>query len=114
LSAPALRYRLTPAAAGDIDAILDESLRQFGIRQVARYAELITQAIDMLCAEPLHVASRLRDDLLPNMRSFHVEHAAGRRGAAAHILYYRVEPDGMIVILRLLHQSMDPTRHLVS
>jgi toxin ParE1/3/4 len=114
LSAPALRYRLTQAAAGDIDNILDESLRQFGVNQLARYAGLISRALDMLATEPCHVGSRPRDDVLPNMRSFHVEYAANRRGAAAHVLYYRVEPDGRIVILRLLHQAMDPARHFIS
>ncbi len=106
-----MRYRLTPAAAHDLEAILQETLQQFGPHQVEHYAGLIEGAIRILVADPQHIASRLREDLLPALRSFHVERAATRRGAAAHLIYYRIEPDGTLTILRLLHQSMDPSRH---
>ena len=40
--------------------------------------------------------------------------AAGRRGAASHVILYRTtaRPTIPIEILRLLHERMDPVRHL--
>jgi toxin ParE1/3/4 len=111
-----LPYRLTPAAEQDIADILRETARMFGPMQRARYAALLGQAAELVAAEPARPGSRRRDDLGPGIRSFHVELAARRRGAASHILYYlqaRLEGgDEGIVIARVLHQSMEPARHL--
>jgi toxin ParE1/3/4 len=111
-----LPYRLTPAADQDIADILRETGRMFGPIQRARYAALLGRAADLVAAEPECGGSRRRDDLGPGVRSFHVELAASRRGAACHILYYLRAPleDGSegIVIARVLHKSMEPARHL--
>jgi toxin ParE1/3/4 len=60
--------------------------------------------------------SRQRSDLGSGIRSFHVELAAARSGAAAHVLYYRVNESDpalpSVLILRVLHQAMEPGRHL--
>jgi toxin ParE1/3/4 len=49
---------------------------------------------------------------VPGFRAFHLENAAGRRGSAAHTLYYALEhlPGGSrrVVILRLLYEGMEP------
>jgi toxin ParE1/3/4 len=113
-----LRYRLSDAADLDVDRILWETVRRFGPRQRRRYAELISTAIGLGAEAPERPGSRPRDELEPGIRSFHIERAAPRRGAAAHVLFYRVEQqytDGTadILILRVLHERMDPTRHLV-
>jgi len=60
-----------------------------------------------------------RGEILPGLRSFHLRHA--RREDAgdkvrhpAHILYYRpIRPD-VVEIIRILHERMDPYRHLFS
>jgi len=110
------RYRLTEAADRDIAGILAESGRSFGPRQRETYACLIKEAIERLAEEPERLGSRLREDLWPGVRSFHVEIAARRRGAASHIVYYARGPmadggDG-VVVLRVLHERMDPVLHL--
>ncbi len=109
-------YRLTPAAAQDVADILRDTARVFGPLQRARYAALLDRAVELVVETPERPGSRRRDDLGPGIRSFQVELAARRRGAASHILYYmltRVEDgsDG-IVIARVLHKSMEPARHL--
>lgn len=107
------KARLTKAAAADIKAILRESGKMFGPVQLERYAALIEAAIGMVAQQPARPASWERHDIADGVRSFHVEHAAGRRGAASHMLFYRTDDLG-VTILRVLHQSMDAGSHVLS
>ncbi|HEY1257700.1 MAG TPA: type II toxin-antitoxin system RelE/ParE family toxin [Stellaceae bacterium] len=111
-----MSYRLTEAAAADIADILRETTRQFGPVQRRRYAALITRAIEMAAEEPARPGSRSRDDLAPGLHSLHVEIAARRRGAAVHVIYYLPassdDARGGIVVVRVLHEHMEPLRHL--
>ncbi len=113
---PVLRYQFTEIADEDIEGILKTSGKRFGPRQRELYAGLIDRAAEMVAENPERPGSRHRHDLGTGIRSFHLELAAGRRGAASHILYYlrgRLSDgsDG-VVITRVLHEGMDPTRHL--
>lgn len=112
-------YRLTEAADGDVEGILRESARLFGPGQRDRYARLIETAAEMVAVVPERPGSRARGDLGEGVRSFHVELAARRRGAASHILYYARDVAGAVegkgvVILRVLHEAMEPGRHLAT
>jgi toxin ParE1/3/4 len=54
---------------------------------------------------------------LPGIRSFHIRHARGddpeaKVGKPVHILYYRVIEPGLIEIVRVLHERMEPSRHV--
>lgn len=105
-------YRLTHLAAQDIADLLRESRRRFGALQRDRYGSLIARAISMIAERPDRPGSRPRDELQPGVRSFHVELAAGRRGAASHVLYYVASAgDQPVQILRVLHDAMEPARH---
>ena len=70
----------------------------------------------MVTENPERSGSRQRDDLATGVRSLHVELAARRRGAAAHVLYYLrgLLDDGRdgVIIVRVLHDRMEPLRHL--
>lgn len=111
-----MNYRLTEAAAADIADIFRGTARRFGPAQRERYAALLEMAAKLVAEVPERPGSRARDDLAPGVRSFHVEVAAGRRGAAGHVLYYlrtrfEDEREGVFVI-RVLHERMEPLRHL--
>ena len=110
------RYRLTEAADQDIDAILRETTRLFGPRQRHRYAEIIRIGIEMVASEPDRPGSRPRLEIRTEIRSFHLELAAGRSGAAAHQLFYvrhRFDDgDEGVIVLRVLHEKMDPRHHV--
>ena len=113
----ARKYRLTSLADADISDVLAYTLQRFGDRQFEAYWKLIDAAARMIGEEPLRPSSKARDELGPGVRSFHIELASGRRGAASHILYYvpgRVD-DGAegAIILRVLWEGMEP-RHLVA
>lgn len=109
-------YRVTNAAKLDFRAVLKEARDQFGTRQREVYRRLIAKGVTMVAAEAERGGSWDRGGVVPGLRAFHLENAAGKRGAAAHTLYYAVErlPDGSprVVILRFLHESMDPRLHL--
>jgi toxin ParE1/3/4 len=70
----------------------------------------------MVAENPERAGSRQRDDLATGVQSLHVELAARRRGAAAHVLYYLrgCLDDGRdgVIIIRVLHDRMEPLRHL--
>ena len=34
-----------------------------------------------------------------------------RQPTGSHVIFYRQDPDGGIVVVRVLHQRMDPTLH---
>jgi len=110
-------YQLAELARADIIQVVSEAALRFGALQRRRYSELIEAAARMIADEPLRPGSRGRDDLAPGVRSFHVELAARRHGAAAHLLYYieAALDDGRVgvVILRVLDERMDPARHIV-
>jgi plasmid stabilization system protein ParE len=103
-------YRLTRLAAADLADILRDTARRFGPRQRDAYASLIEAATPRVAANPERPASRLRPALAPALRSYHVEAADGRPGAAVHVLHYLPAP--AVIIVRILHERMDPTRHV--
>ncbi len=110
------RYRVTEAAKRDFRTVLHETAEQFGPHQREIIKGLIAKGVEMIAADPERGGSWDRAAILPGLRAFHLEHAAGRRGAAAHMLYYMIAPapDGApcVIILRLLHESMEPGRHV--
>ena len=110
------RLILAPKARRDLATILRESERRFGLLQQERYATLIQSAMERVAADPGGIGSKSREDILSGLRSFHIGFAARRHGAASHALYYeeRTSPDGrpMVVILRILHDHMDPELHV--
>ncbi|MGO8918294.1 MAG: type II toxin-antitoxin system RelE/ParE family toxin [Stellaceae bacterium] len=105
-------YRLTELADADIDEILTYTHREFGPRQFEAYWAFIDKAGQLVGENPLRPSSRRRDELGQGVRSFHIEIAAGRRGAASHVLYYisGALEDGTpgAVILRVLGEGMEP------
>jgi toxin ParE1/3/4 len=88
----------------------------FGPLQRDRYAELIDRAVLLIARDPQCLGSTARDDLRAGLRSYPIARAAGRTGAASHILYYEMGTmrDGSpgIVAMRILHDHMDPGRHI--
>jgi toxin ParE1/3/4 len=109
-------YLVTDAAKLDFKAVLKETKELFGPRQRAVYKRLISEAVKMVAEEPARGSSWDRGGVVPGLRAFHLEHAAGKSAAAAHMLYYAIERlpggDQRVVILRLLHEGMEPRLHI--
>jgi toxin ParE1/3/4 len=109
-------YRLTAVARADIKDILRWTGQRFGPAQRRRYSRLIETAAAIVGDDPLRPGSRERREFGRGLRSFPIGLAGGHLAAAAHVLYYRAQRqdghDAGILILRVLHERMDPARHL--
>jgi toxin ParE1/3/4 len=110
-----VKHLVTDAAKADFRAVLKETGEKFGTRQREIYKGLIATGVRMVSADPERGGSWDRNAVMAGLRAFHLANAAGRHGAAAHALYYMVEPTSAgsrcVVILRLLHESMEPRFH---
>jgi toxin ParE1/3/4 len=93
-------YRLTPAAQRDLSSIWDFTQERWDVSQAETYLAEIRAAIERVAADPGR--GRACDDIREGYR---------RYGIGSHLVFYVEKSDGVDVI-RILHQRMDPTRHL--
>ena len=107
------RFRLAgPAQAANI---LATSAERWGTEGRRRYAILLAAAMRIIAADPEGPLTHTRQELLPGLRSFHLRHARGDAPQAkvrkpVHVLYYRALQPGLIEIVRVLHERMEPSR----
>jgi toxin ParE1/3/4 len=105
-----LSWRLSRRAGRDVEAILRYTGRTFGPRQANNYGAMIHVAAARVAQAPYGLGTRARDDLRSGCRSFHVVRVAGRSRSARHLVFYRIAGDD-VVILRVLHDAMNPRRY---
>lgn len=108
--------RLSNSAEQDYRDILCWTRANFGPQQAKVYARTINSALRELNAGPAVVGAKLRPDLGPGLFTLHVARR-GRKGR--HFVIFRIgrteklkQPG--IDVLRLLHDSMDLSRHAVA
>jgi toxin ParE1/3/4 len=110
------RFRLSLLARGDVARILTTSAEHWGIDGRRRYAAVIAAGMRKVAAEPHGPTTRDRAELSRGMRSFHLRHAPAGKAekvkAPAHVLYYRAVRPGLVEIVRVLHERMEPSRHI--
>lgn len=95
-----MRLLLTPAAQLDLSDIWDFTVERWNADQAEDYTVLIRDALNELLAG--RRTSRTADDIIPGYRKCQI---------GSHIAFYRTADDTLIVV-RILHQQMDPTLHL--
>lgn len=91
--------RFKPAAVADLSAIWTYSARRWGRPQADNYTRLIVGALEEMAAQ----GGPDQDATVSGFK---------RRLIGSHIAFYRRETADSIVVVRLLHQSMDIIRHL--
>ncbi|MGE0040618.1 MAG: type II toxin-antitoxin system RelE/ParE family toxin [Vicinamibacterales bacterium] len=111
------RFRLARPAELDLASILATSAERWGRDGQRRYAVVLADAMRQVADDPKGPLTRSRAELRAGVRSFHVRSAHRSAEAAkvrkpVHVLYYRVAEPGVIEIVRVLHDRMDPSRHL--
>lgn len=106
------RFRISEPARGDLEHILATSLERWGEAGRARYAALLAAAMRAIARDPEGSVTRDRTELSPGVRSLHIRQARGARGVKSpvHVIFYRY--DVVVEIVRVLHERMEPTRHL--
>ena len=113
------QYRLTASAKADITALLKESALRHGQDARDRYAALILAALRRVAKAPEGRSTAARPDLRPDIRSFHIRHSRNDSheepvGNPVHVIFYRAIEPGLIEIVRVLHDQMEPSRHMES
>lgn len=106
-----MAYRLTRAAEEQIDALLLDSARTWGLEAAGRYGELILTVMAALGDEPDMLGS-LEVPRLPGVRAYPTRlsrlrvEPARRVVAPRHLVIYRLAFDGVVEILGLVHDRM--------
>jgi toxin ParE1/3/4 len=95
-----IRYVLSPKAQADIDDIWSYTVENWGDQQAERYLRGLQRAIEDIAENP--DKGRPCDHIRAGYRKYPV---------GSHVLFYRVV-DGLIDVVRILHQRMDFERHL--
>jgi toxin ParE1/3/4 len=93
-------YRLAPAAERDLEEIWRYGRDQWGADQADRYADQLIGAFEALARSP-HTAPAC-----DHIRRGYRRHMVGR-----HVIYLRLSDQG-IVVVRILHDRMDSSRHV--
>ena len=90
---------LSAAAAKDIEAILEQSLVDFGWLQTEKYYESLKHCLELLSEHPAMGST-----------AEHIRAGYRRFTHESHVVFYRVNQDGILVI-RVLHRRMDVGGH---
>jgi toxin ParE1/3/4 len=93
-------YILSGKADTDIETIAEASLRQWGLARAEKYILEIHQTFRMLAEFP---------DLGRDVG--HIRLGYRKIETASHSIFYRKAEDSVLIV-RILHQSMDFARHL--
>jgi toxin ParE1/3/4 len=112
------RYRLTKSAKGDIGSILRTSEERHGRDARIRYAALLLAAMRRVAEDQEGRSTSDRSELRSGIRSFHIRHSRdeSRETPVAnpvHVVFYRVLQPGLVEIVRVLHDRMEPRRQFV-
>lgn len=91
-----MNYVLSRKAEEDIIDIFETGIEQFGLSQAERYHEQLDQCFRFLAENPL--AAHERFEITPPVRI----HPVG-----SHLVIYRVEQNGAVVIIRVRHGHED-------
>ena len=110
-------FRLAGPARADLANILATSAERWGTEGRRRYAILLAAAMRRIAADLEGHLTQARKELQPGVRSFHLRHARSDAPQAkvrksVHVLYYRAIHPGLIEIVRVLHERMEPSRHV--
>jgi toxin ParE1/3/4 len=94
-------YQLTPAAERDLQAIWKYTAAHWGVEQADRYTDHLVVVFAELAKSPK--TSSACDHIRPGYR---------RRIVERHMIYFRITSEGVVTIVRILHDRMDATRHI--
>lgn len=99
-SLPMQGYRFAESAEEDLAEIVRHTLQSWGAKQATRYIDGLEVLAEKLATTPK--IGKACETFSPGLRAFPCE---------SHVLYYLSDERG-VVILRVLHKSMNPALHL--
>jgi toxin ParE1/3/4 len=94
-------YRLSKRAESDLAEIADYTIETFGIKQSRRYRDGLNTCFQSLADNPkLGRSAKLH--FAPELRRYEYQ---------SHVVFYMPEARDVLIV-RVLHKSMDAPRHL--
>lgn len=111
------RYRLSDPAKADIASVLRSSETMHGSEARIRYRALLTAALRRIASDPMGLATLDRGEIFAGLRSLHIRHCRAESheapvGDPVHVIFYRAGAPGLVEIVRVLHDRMEPGRHV--
>jgi toxin ParE1/3/4 len=111
------RYRLSEPAKADIALVLRTSETMHGAEARVRYRALLTAAMRRIATDPQGHSTVDHGELFEGVRSFHIRHSRSDSHEAAvrdpvHVIFYRQREPGFVEIVRVLHERMEPGKHV--
>lgn len=94
------QLRISAEAESDMDQIAAYTMLTWGPGQADKYLTRLEEGLNLLAMNPL--VGRPCDSLQSGLYRFEIER---------HVAFYFPEPEGVLIV-RVLHHSMMPTRHL--
>lgn len=118
-----MRLRIASTAMEDIEDLLAWSEERLGLSARERYQDLLSRALIDIAGDMARPGVRIRPELGLNVFSYHLffsrDGATRRSGRARakvlrprHFLVGRIAEPDLVDILRVLHDSMEVSRHL--
>lgn len=92
--------KLTEEADRDLIDIYLDGIRNYGLQQAERYSETLVKKMNLVAENPSF--GNDYSDVRPTLMRYE---------SVSHAIYYQPLEMG-ILVLRILHGRMDPTRHL--
>jgi toxin ParE1/3/4 len=92
---------LSPRAKSDLSHVWDYTLAKWGIDQAEKYVRDLWAAIEEQAS-----------DLTKSVDIGDVRKGYRKIRAGSHVVFFKVKSDGLIDVVRILHQKMDFERHL--
>lgn len=93
-------FLLTSAARKDVIDIGRFTTEKWGRRQRDKYPKQLDDAFRLLARQP--EIGRDAEDIKPGYKKF---------SQGSHIIFYRAGTESKIVVIRILHNSMDVEQH---
>ncbi|MDD9991149.1 MAG: type II toxin-antitoxin system RelE/ParE family toxin [Rhodospirillales bacterium] len=94
-------YRLTERATDDLNAIYEYTTVNFGLEQARDYLNGLHDRFEELATRP--ALGRSAERLAQGLRRYPYR---------SHVVFYVPEDEGVLIV-RVLHESMEPPRHVV-
>ena len=94
-------YRLSKRAASDLAEIADYTIETFGIEQARHYCDGLDTCFQTIADNPMFGRSASFHDV-PELRRYEYQ---------SHVVFY-IPEERDVLIVRVLHKSMDAPRHL--
>ena len=96
-----VRYDLSLEATEDLYNIWEYTVNTWSEQQADNYYTLLEHSFTEIAENPEH-CGKPYNKIYPGLRALHVSH---------HMVFFVIQPNGKVLIVRILHEQMDYARH---